>query len=104
VEGKMTQVDREGSIISSDAMRQVCSDYGLSELNDNILAGKTIENLETTEEMLDWFWAIQRPQEAKNNTGVITKEDFQAMFKNAKKDLIWGSSSLYVVESTCRTR
>jgi hypothetical protein len=63
----LQQVDREGGISSSDAMRRVCADYGLSELNDNILAGKTLENLQTTEEMLDWFWAIQRPEEAKTN-------------------------------------
>ena len=44
----LQQVDCEGGISSSDAMRQVCSDYGLSDLNDNILAGKRIENLQTT--------------------------------------------------------
>ena len=96
----LQQVDREGGISSSDAMRQVCSDYGLSELNDNILAGKTIENLETTEEMLDWFWAIQRPEEAKNNppvTGVITKEDFQDMFKNAKEKTSSGGQVHYTL-------
>jgi hypothetical protein len=58
----LQQIDREGGISDCDAMRQLRSEYGLSELNDNILAGKQIEHLETTEEMLDRFWAIQRPE------------------------------------------
>ena len=88
-------------------MRSLRADYGLSELNDNILAGKKIENLATTEEMLDWFWAIKRPEEALTNppvTGVITKDEYQDMFKNAREKLIRRTNPLHTVENTSRAR
>jgi hypothetical protein len=86
----LQQTDREGGISDCDAMQELRSEYGLSELNDNTLAGKKIEHLETTEEMLDWFWTIQHPETALNNppvTGVIAKADYQSMFRNARKKL-----------------
>jgi hypothetical protein len=69
-------------------------------LNDNILAGKKIEDLQTTKEMLDWFWAIQRTKGAQTNppvTGVITKEDYQNMFKNAKEKTTSGGQIHYTL-------
>lgn len=96
----LQQTDREGGISDCDAMRQLRSEYGLSELNDNILAGKQIEHLETTEEMLDWFWAIQRPEIALRTppvTGVITKQDYQSMFKNAREKTSSGGQVHYTL-------
>jgi hypothetical protein len=53
--------------------------------------------------MLDWFWAIQRPEEAQHNppvTGVITKADFQDMFKNAKEKTSSGGKVHYTLWKT----
>jgi hypothetical protein len=78
----LQQTDREGGMSDCDAMRELRSEYGLSELNNNILAGKQIEQI-----------ALSNPPV----TGVITKQDYQSMFKNAREKTSSGGQVHYTL-------
>ena len=60
----MQQADIERGISSSKVMREIRSEHGLSALCDDILQGRPVTALET---------------------GIITKADYQEMFKAAKE-------------------
>ncbi|KAL3796822.1 hypothetical protein ACHAWO_002060 [Cyclotella atomus] len=81
----LQQADIEGGTSSTPIMRLVQSEHGLSSFNDQILQGKPTTTLETTPELIDWFEAVKRPTTptVKTVVGIIDKESYQEMFKNA---------------------
>ena len=94
----LQQTAIEGGTSTTEVLRRVRADHGLSSFNDDILEGKPMTDIETPPEVIDWFWAIARPNKAVNPvTGVITKEAYQDMFLRRE-------STLHTLESTRRAR
>ncbi|KAL3795119.1 hypothetical protein ACHAWO_003820 [Cyclotella atomus] len=81
----LQQADIEGGTSSTPIMKLVRSEHGLSTFNDQILNGNLANTIETTPEVVDWFEAIKRPPTPVIETvvGIIDKESYQDMFKNA---------------------
>ena len=95
----LQQADIEGGTSSTPIMKQVRSDHGLSEFNDQILNGNLITSMEATPEILDWFEAIERPVTPTLETvvGIIDKEAYQEMFKNATEKTSSGGEIHYTL-------
>lgn len=95
----LQQADIEGGTSSTPIMKQVRSDHGLSEFNDQILNGNLITSMEATPEILDWFEAIKRPVTPTLETvvGIIDKEAYQEMFKNATEKTSSGGEIHYTL-------
>ena len=84
----LQQADIEGRDSNLEVMKELRNTQGISALCDDILQGRDVHSFETTPEIVDWFWAVKRPDRAAALdpvTGVITKADYQEMFKMAKE-------------------
>jgi hypothetical protein len=95
----LQQADIEGGTSSTPIMKQVRSQHGLSPLNDQILNGTVSTSLETTPEILDWFEAVRRPASPvlEPIVGIIDKESYQDMFKNATEKTSSGGEVHYTL-------
>ena len=94
----LQQTAIEGGTSATEVLRRVRADHGLSSFNDDILEGKPMTDIETPPEVIDWFWAIARPNKAVNPvTGVITKEAYQDMFKAATEKTSSGGRVHYTL-------
>eukprot|EP00956_Cyclotella_meneghiniana_P008495 scaffold11461_cov58-Cyclotella_meneghiniana.AAC.2 len=80
-------------------MRKIRSEHGLSEFNERILRGEKVEKMDATPELLDWLEAIAVPPNINNPpvTGLITRQEYQDMFKNAREQTSSGGEANYTV-------
>jgi hypothetical protein len=80
-------------------MKLVRSEHGLSSFNDHILNGTMSSSIETTPEIIDWFEAIRRPVNTvvEPVVGIIDKEAYQDMFKNATEKTSSGGEVHYTL-------
>ena len=95
----LQQADIEGGTSSTPIMKLVRSEHGLSTFNDQILNGNLANTIETTPEVVDWFEAIKRPPTPVIETvvGIIDKESYQDMFKNATEKTSSGGEIHYTL-------
>jgi hypothetical protein len=95
----LQQADIEGGTSSTPIMKKVRSNHGLSEFNDQILDGVVSTSMETTPELLDWFEAVRRPTTKRIEpiVGIITKDAYQEMFKNATEKTSSGGEVHYTL-------
>ena len=95
----LQQADIEGGVSSSNIMRKIRSEHGLSEFNERILRGEKVEEMDATPEILDWLEAIAVPPNVDNPpvTGLITRQEYQDMFKNARERTSSGGEANYTV-------
>ena len=95
----LQQADIEGGTSSTPLMKLVRSEHGLSKFNDSILNGTYTTTLETTPELIDWFEAIRKPAIPIVDTvvGIIPKNEYQEMFKNATEKTSSGGEIHYTL-------
>jgi hypothetical protein len=95
----LQQADIEGGTSSTPIMKLVRSEHGLSSFNDQILNGNPATTIETIPEVIDWFETIKRPPTPVIETvvGIIDKESYQEMFKNATQKTSSGGRIHYTL-------
>ncbi|KAL7503770.1 hypothetical protein ACHAXN_002965 [Cyclotella atomus] len=95
----LQQADIEGGTSSTPTMKLVRSEHGLSSFNDQILNGNLATTIETTPEIMDWFEIIKRPPTPVIETvvGIIDRESYQEMFKNATEKTSSGGKIHYTL-------
>ena len=95
----LQQVDIEGGTSASDVMMKVRAEHGLSQFNEDIIAGKPIDTTDAPPEVVDWFKAIALPPDVQHPTvtGTITKQEYQDMFKVAREKTSSGGRVHYTL-------
>jgi len=84
----LQQTAREGGVTTGPLMNEIQANHGLNSRVDNLLAGRFETEHEVPEEMAGWIKAVKQTDKEKATpkvVGVMTKEQFQYVFKIANE-------------------
>ena len=84
----LQQTAREGGVTTGPLMNEIQANHGLNSRVDDLLAGRFETEHEVSEEMAAWIKAVKQTDKEKATpkvVGVMTKEQFQYVFKIANE-------------------
>ena len=84
----LQQTAREGGVTTGPLMNEIQANHGLNSRVDDLLAGRFETEHEVPEEMAGWIKAVKQTDKEKATpkvVGVMTKEQFQYVFKIANE-------------------